>query len=1280
MIDVKILRKAKPGTATASSGASSGTPYQDSARLARLEDLMAGFSVEFAHLLRYIHPVGTTADGTRTPLGWDAAPDTVTAIEVTRGLYSTDFLSARGASDASGSGTGVSYDRLDAWADYASAKSGWVLSAALGHDLHTRLTDIESKYLTRTDAASVYLTKTDAASSYLTKTDASSTYLTKTAASASYQPKGSYLTAHQSIRTLTIQKNGTDAGTYDPTAATATTINIPDVASATALSTHTADTTLHITAAERTLWNQTADTLPDKLNVTGSNGTHAGVSELIQKLGEATSAVTDATYLVTSNASPSATNNLFYRRKASLLWDYIRGKSDARYLGISANAASATKLQTSRKLWGQDFDGTKDVSGQLSDVTNIWMAGNLFLHKGDPAKGFYLQADDNGDFGLHTHENFGWKKEVLRILHANGYIGINTQAPEHLVDVNGTARVRGAITTPRLYITGTASSNAYISADSSKNIYINVGGVTPLVLNGADADNPFVAPATSMHNKVDLGTSTRIWRRLYVSEIRIGDCTITYDGDGLRLSTGVYSDGYVSSRGQNPAGGSSGGSLFGLYSDFTKTPSASDALSAVLGKWLYDNKLSKSDAEATYLTQVAAAGAYQPKGDYLTAHQALDYINDKYVTRDTEQSITAIKTFSARPAFDDGIIMGKDRMMTLQASTATQYGKLSNSYIHTGTDGATSTDANLRFGSWYGVGWYPSVANQTVPQGENAMWLNVRVGDLTVRGKYIVHNGAANKFLMQDGSTQTLYKAENVTTATSDDGTITPKAMNDWTSKTFLKLSGGTMANTNVVVNLNADLLNGLHASEFARGGVASYAAPTETAGRWIRIAEFDTYVSYATIDICNNYTNNPTRGIKLIFHNAFFNEPSNMKLTSIGCSAMINKARIVYPDANNKRKYYLEVYYVAEKANTLHLRMSNSLHGSLLQAYTSGEIPANYLVKEFALANGIATETLTTTGTITTGGTITSGGAVLPATTHAQNLGSTAKVWERAYIRYIDTDTGYDLRLCAAGKERLHVNASNGHVGVHVTSPEYPLDIQGNTRVSGDINIFTYTDSAGKVNGGRIYLTDYSAANTGSKGIYLQASTAGHLYAGAHTNGSSDGVRLDMDWDGNLGVGGWSDSAFRLTVNGGSIIKGALWLNDGSSNAVLTKTSSGLHLNVGFYSDSFITSRENSTTSDIRFKTDLRPIPLSIEAIAEAPAVNFRWKDTGRSGFGSTAQYWERAIPEAVREVDGIKRLDSGNTALVAAIVTGREVIALRAEVKSLKEKVKRLESSINS
>lgn len=46
---------------------------------------------------------------------------------------------------------------------------------------------------------------------------------------------------------------------------------------------------------------------------------------------------------------------------------------------LVGNAATATKLQTARTIWGQSFNGTANVSGNLTGVDNITMSNNSYL-------------------------------------------------------------------------------------------------------------------------------------------------------------------------------------------------------------------------------------------------------------------------------------------------------------------------------------------------------------------------------------------------------------------------------------------------------------------------------------------------------------------------------------------------------------------------------------------------------------------------------------------------------------------------------------------------------------------------------------------------------------------------------------------------------------------------------------------------------------------------------------------------------------------------------------
>lgn len=78
-----------------------------------------------------------------------------------RSLFTDGFLSSLGLNPGMGGegdgGGGTTYNRLDVWSDYTAERAGWVLSAALGYELHNRVSSLESsivpdlsEYATRT--------------------------------------------------------------------------------------------------------------------------------------------------------------------------------------------------------------------------------------------------------------------------------------------------------------------------------------------------------------------------------------------------------------------------------------------------------------------------------------------------------------------------------------------------------------------------------------------------------------------------------------------------------------------------------------------------------------------------------------------------------------------------------------------------------------------------------------------------------------------------------------------------------------------------------------------------------------------------------------------------------------------------------------------------------------------------------------------------------------------------------------------------------------------------
>ncbi len=88
---------------------------------------------------------------------WQYDPDNPDAIRTPFGVWSEQWISALGMNTGSGGGSGSGgavYDRLDSWSSYDEQKAGYVLSAALGQDLHLNKLD-------KADASALYQPKGD---------------------------------------------------------------------------------------------------------------------------------------------------------------------------------------------------------------------------------------------------------------------------------------------------------------------------------------------------------------------------------------------------------------------------------------------------------------------------------------------------------------------------------------------------------------------------------------------------------------------------------------------------------------------------------------------------------------------------------------------------------------------------------------------------------------------------------------------------------------------------------------------------------------------------------------------------------------------------------------------------------------------------------------------------------------------------------------------------------------------------------------------------------------
>ena len=381
-------------------------------------------------------------------------------------LYATGGLTAFGAGAVQGSGSesgGTSYERLDRWSDYTTAKAAAVLSAFLGNDLNERLKKVEGGALTSVDWSIIKnkpasMPASDVPDWAKAATKPSYAWSEITGRPNEFNPAAhSHSFASLTGKPNTLQGYGiTDAASISHTHAFSQLQDKPTTLQGYGI------TDAKIVGGTITLGTGTITPLT----------VHQSIYSLtLQKNGVA---------IDTFNPkSANATLNITVPTKLSQLTDDI---VSGKYLPLNSNAVSATKLKDSQLIWGQQFDGTGNVDGVLT-VKHAGTAG-IFLTSTSDESSFSCQcaSGQRWVFGGYPTRFFIWNsaaKHVLSVLNnGNVVIGDTELNSPYKLNVKGSVRVGD-----RLYIGGT--ENCDITTARNTRGSINNVPVTNAAINHA---------------------------------------------------------------------------------------------------------------------------------------------------------------------------------------------------------------------------------------------------------------------------------------------------------------------------------------------------------------------------------------------------------------------------------------------------------------------------------------------------------------------------------------------------------------------------------------------------------------------------------------------------------------------------------------------------------------------------------------------------------------------------------------------------------------------------
>lgn len=478
------------------------------------------------------------------------------------------------------------------------------------------------------------------------------------------------------------------------------------------------------------------------------------------------------------------------------------------FANLQNSSEAAKKLQTPRTLWGQSFDGTANVSGDLRGVGSITMSGDLKIGNATSPNTIYFYGTTGDGPGGYNHtfiaERFwGGTESSELVLFKGNDIGNDNEAVN--VSNSGPDRIRH-IAAAHLFQTYTSPLAGSVEDVCTSSALKSLFGIAA---NRVTSYVPFMSTVAS-------GTAPFI----VVSNTVVGN-----------LNADMV-DGFHAERFLLSVGRSDGTFDLNTYSERAikeirtteqTTNNAPFAGYGLLANLWDSNKFAALQIGGTS-TDLFFRGKHDGTNKITSAwHRLLHTENyasiaDGRYVKKSGDTMTGDLTMNNTKGFNIG--------------WSTRVVKDSGVWIHGGADAASSADANLRFGSWYGIGWYPTFSGGSVAQGNNAMWLNVRNGNLDTHGAITAHTNylaanwdSARRLVLGGGSSYAYIDSRNSSNNVLCNIVLEDNKVfigNYAESSRFVSTVGtGTApyqcSSTTLNTNLNADLLDNWHIMDIPR-------------------------------------------------------------------------------------------------------------------------------------------------------------------------------------------------------------------------------------------------------------------------------------------------------------------------------------------------------------------------------------------------------------------------------------------------------------------------------